>query len=56
MTENTMKQLNILLQCPGGKCPNHDCICYGEDGCKYESILSKINSIIKSKFINVNKL
>lgn len=50
MSDNTMKELNTLIQCKGGECPNHDCICYRENGCGYEAILSKITAVIEKKF------
>lgn len=50
MSDNTMKELNTLIQCKGGECPNHDCICYRENGCGYEAILSKITAAIEKKF------
>ena len=55
MTEYTMKQINALIQCSGKECPNHNCICYGDDGCRYEAILSKFEAIIKGKFVNNDK-
>lgn len=52
MTERTIDQLTMLIQCNGGQCPNHNCICYKDGGCGYKSILSKINTIIRRKFEN----
>lgn len=50
MSDNTMQELNALIQCPGGECTNHNCICYREDGCGYEVILSKVTASIEKKF------
>lgn len=50
MSDNTKQELNALIQCPGGECPNHNCICYREDGCGYEAILSKVVASIEKKF------
>lgn len=50
MTEQTIKQINALIQCSGGQCSNHNCVCYGDDGCRYEVILSKFAAIVKGKF------
>ena len=50
MSDTTMQELNALIQCKGGECPNHNCICYREDGCGYERVLSKVTAAIEKKF------
>ena len=54
MTEQTLRQLETLIQCDG-KCKKEQCICYGENSCKYEAILNKICTILYNKFEGNNK-
>jgi hypothetical protein len=50
MSDATLQELDALIKCKVGECPNHNCICYREDGCGYERILNKVTATIEKKF------